>query len=56
MHERVEGGVLVLTMHPQVIGRGHRVAMLERFIEHGRSLDVEFAELREVATRAAQAR
>ncbi len=28
------GGVLTLTMHPQVIGRGHRMKMLERFIEH----------------------
>ena len=36
-------------MHPQVIGRGHRVAMLERFVEHARGLgDVEFAEMREV--------
>jgi peptidoglycan-N-acetylglucosamine deacetylase len=28
------GGVLTLTMHPQVIGRGHRMALLERFIAH----------------------
>jgi peptidoglycan-N-acetylglucosamine deacetylase len=27
------GGVLTLTMHPQVIGRGHRIKMLERLIE-----------------------
>jgi peptidoglycan/xylan/chitin deacetylase (PgdA/CDA1 family) len=27
-------GVYVLTMHPQVIGRGHRMAMLERLITH----------------------
>jgi peptidoglycan/xylan/chitin deacetylase (PgdA/CDA1 family) len=27
-------GVFTLTMHPQVIGRGHRMALLERFIEH----------------------
>jgi peptidoglycan/xylan/chitin deacetylase (PgdA/CDA1 family) len=27
------GGVLTLTMHPQIIGRGHRMALLERFIE-----------------------
>ena len=39
-------------MHPQVIGRGHRVAMLERFVEHARGLgDVEFAQLGEVAQR-----
>jgi peptidoglycan/xylan/chitin deacetylase (PgdA/CDA1 family) len=28
------GGVFTLTMHPQVIGRGHRLALLERFIQH----------------------
>ena len=53
MHEHVDGGVLVVTMHPQVIGRAHRVAMLERFVEHCRGLrDVEFARLDEVASRA----
>jgi peptidoglycan/xylan/chitin deacetylase (PgdA/CDA1 family) len=31
-HER--HGVLTLTMHPQVIGRGHRMVLLERFIQH----------------------
>ncbi len=30
----VPGGVFTLTMHPQVIGRGHRLLMLERLIEH----------------------
>ena len=29
MDANVDGGILTLTMHPQVIGRGHRVAMLE---------------------------
>ena len=28
------GGVYVLTMHPQVIGRGHRITMLEGLIEY----------------------
>ena len=51
MDEHVDGGVLVVCMHPQVIGRGHRVAMLERFIEHAHGLDVTFAEMREVAAR-----
>ena len=36
MDEHVDGGVLVVAMHPQVIGRGHRMAMLERFVEHAR--------------------
>jgi len=34
MHTNVEGGVLTLVMHPQVIGRAHRIRMLEKFIEH----------------------
>ena len=33
----VPGGVFTLTMHPQVIGRGHRMLMLERLIAHMRA-------------------
>ena len=33
------GGVYDLTMHPQVIGRGHRMLMLERLLEHFSSHD-----------------
>src|SRR5215218_1565835 len=33
-HERCPGGVYDLTMHPQVVGRGHRMLMLERLIDH----------------------
>ena len=51
MDEHVDGGVLVVAMHPQVIGRGHRVAMLERFVEHARGLGAEFAQMGEVAQR-----
>jgi peptidoglycan/xylan/chitin deacetylase (PgdA/CDA1 family) len=45
-----ESGVFTLTMHPQVIGRGHRMALLERFIQHvlSKSL-VSFARMGEVA-------
>jgi peptidoglycan/xylan/chitin deacetylase (PgdA/CDA1 family) len=32
--EHEDSGVFTVTMHPQVIARGHRMAMLERFIEH----------------------
>jgi hypothetical protein len=32
MRREVPGGVFTLTMHPQVIGRGHRMLMLERLI------------------------
>lgn len=31
------GGVYTLTMHPQVIGRGHRLLMLERLIDYFKS-------------------
>jgi len=34
MHEHVNEGVLTVAMHPQVIGRAHRIAMLEQFITH----------------------
>jgi hypothetical protein len=34
MHEHVEGGIITYCMHPQVIGRGHRMAMLEQFVRH----------------------
>ena len=33
MRQEVPGGVFTLTMHPQVIGRGHRMLMLERLIK-----------------------
>jgi peptidoglycan/xylan/chitin deacetylase (PgdA/CDA1 family) len=34
MIEHEQQGVFTLTMHPQVIGRGHRMALLERLIQH----------------------
>lgn len=34
VHDHVDGGVFVLTMHPQVIGRSHRVARLRDLIDH----------------------
>jgi hypothetical protein len=56
MDGHVDGGVLVVTMHPQVIGRGHRVAMLERFVEHALGLDAGFAQMGEVAGSAERGR
>jgi peptidoglycan-N-acetylglucosamine deacetylase len=50
MNAHVDGGVLTVCMHPQVIGRGHRVAMLERFIEHCRAAGARFSALGDVAT------
>ena len=49
MDEHVDGGVLTVCMHPQVIGRGHRIAMLDRFVEHSLAAGVRFAPLGEVA-------
>jgi peptidoglycan/xylan/chitin deacetylase (PgdA/CDA1 family) len=50
MVEHEQHGVFTLTMHPQVIGRGHRMALLERLIEHilsqGRA---QFARMGDVA-------
>jgi peptidoglycan/xylan/chitin deacetylase (PgdA/CDA1 family) len=34
MYRDVPGGVYTLTMHPQVIGRGHRLLMLERLVDY----------------------
>jgi peptidoglycan/xylan/chitin deacetylase (PgdA/CDA1 family) len=36
------GGVFILTMHPQVIGRGHRMLFLEKLLEHMTSQGVTF--------------
>jgi hypothetical protein len=36
-------------MHPQVIGRGHRVAMLERFVDHCLEAGARFERLGDVA-------
>jgi peptidoglycan-N-acetylglucosamine deacetylase len=33
VYAEAPGGVLTITMHPQVIGRGHRMLMLERVID-----------------------
>ncbi|MGH8006410.1 MAG: polysaccharide deacetylase family protein [Candidatus Binatia bacterium] len=39
LYTKMDKGVFILTMHPQVIGRGHRMLMLERFIKHLQSHD-----------------
>jgi peptidoglycan-N-acetylglucosamine deacetylase len=50
LHDRLGSGVYILTMHPQCIGRGHRLLMLERLIDHIRSRDgVTFKTMRDVA-------
>jgi peptidoglycan-N-acetylglucosamine deacetylase len=40
-----ERGVLTYTMHPQVIGRGHRMLMLERLIDGLTELGARFARM-----------
>jgi peptidoglycan/xylan/chitin deacetylase (PgdA/CDA1 family) len=37
--EHAAGGLLTITMHPECIGRGHRMAMLEAFIDEAKRLD-----------------
>ena len=49
MCEEVPGGVFTLTMHPQVIGRGHRMRMLERLIDHMADAGVRFTTLADAA-------
>ena len=52
MHQHVKGGILTVAMHPQVIGRGHRLAMLAQFIEHCLSLgDLGFERMQDVVKR-----
>lgn len=34
LHDRIGEGVLVITMHPQIIGRGSRMLMLEQLLDH----------------------
>ena len=46
------GGLLTVTMHPECIGRGHRMAMLESFVDAAAALDgVVFDRLDRVVTR-----
>jgi peptidoglycan-N-acetylglucosamine deacetylase len=37
--EHAPGGLLTITMHPECIGRGHRMAMLEQFVDEAKGLD-----------------
>ena len=45
-YEHAPGGLLTITMHPECIGRGHRMAVLEAFIAEARALSgVKFGRL-----------
>lgn len=50
MHREYKAGIYTLTMHPEIIGRGHRILLLERLIDWmaGHS-GVSFARLSDVA-------
>jgi peptidoglycan-N-acetylglucosamine deacetylase len=53
MYAEAPGGVLTITMHPQVIGRGHRMLMLERVLDFYASHDnVAFTTLADAAEAA----
>jgi hypothetical protein len=48
----IEDGVFTLTMHPEIIGRGPRIAMLGRLVDHMRAAEgVRFSTLPEEARR-----
>ncbi|MEU4667638.1 polysaccharide deacetylase [Amycolatopsis sp. NPDC023774] len=49
--ETVPGGVATVTLHPQVVGRGARMAALERFVVGCRELGVGFERCADVARR-----
>ena len=38
-YEHAPSGLVMVTVHPECIGRGHRMAMLERFIDSAAALD-----------------
>ena len=49
MVDHVPGGVYTLTMHPQVIGRGHRMLMLERLVRYMLERGAVFRRMGDVA-------
>jgi peptidoglycan/xylan/chitin deacetylase (PgdA/CDA1 family) len=52
LRRKLGSGVYTLTMHPQVIGRGHRMLMLEELLDRiAEAGGVEFTTLGEVASR-----
>jgi hypothetical protein len=56
MVKNVVDGVVVITFHPQVIGRGHRLLALERFISEMKEMGLEFQTLARVADRFREGR
>ena len=42
MEQTMDWGVITYTCHPQIIGRGHRMMMMDRLIEKLKKHDVTF--------------
>ena len=56
LYQRMGEGVFILTMHPQVIGRGHRILMLEQLIDYMKGHEgVTFKTMNQVAMEWKQA-
>lgn len=51
MLRELDDGVLTVTCHPEVIGRGHRLLALEEWLDQVREHDVEFETCADVAQR-----
>ncbi len=49
--KNTQNGLFTLTLHPQVIGRGHRIGMLEKLIQHMLEQEVNFEPLCEYVMR-----
>ena len=49
MVRELDGGVITFVFHPQVIGRGHRLLALERFLDDVSDLGVQFDTMADVA-------
>jgi hypothetical protein len=54
MVREIEAGVLTLVFHPQVIGRGHRLLALERFLDAAADLGVTFNTMADIAASIGQ--
>jgi len=51
MDANIDHGVLTVLMHPQIIGRGSRIAMLEQFITYLHAKSITISPMRTVAQR-----
>src|SRR5439155_1043257 len=49
MADRLEGAYFMIMCHPQTIGWGSRIAMLERFVEHCRDRGARFVTCGQIA-------